>query len=419
MVLRALFLLTLSASLMAQGFPTFMSLGNVIHGFGSNTVALLDTGLQASTPLQIAPAGLAARLFTWDRNSPDDLLVWASDGIIYRSTVTSGGVNVVPFSQSSLPGVSGLLQLSWDQQGDLIATGDTLGHKLFRIDRITGAVTPLLAFPFPSSVRCGLQHPGTGDFYIGTSQAIWRVSGVLPASPSVTQVHLAGTNIKSMTFDPSDPRFLLFLEGTSIPALRRLDTTTLQVQTLFTGLPGLDLLRADEQGSFVGVDNRNVYRLANPTVIPMGGITPVLLGTNPNIGCCTLRDTVVIGETFDPFRLDIDSQPNGSATIQILNPPPGTTETWTFVSGTTIFPVNAGPWLGIFPDGLTLDLMASFPTPQPGLFLHSAGAPPALTAFPPGSLTFLAGQTWDWVTAAFGPFGAWYGKTNVERVTWQ
>ena len=91
------------------------------------------------------------------------------------------------------------------------------------------------------------------------------------------------------------------------------------------------------------------------------------LGTNTNVGCCLYIDAVVIGETFTPFHLEMTPIAGGAALIEIDDPPTGVTQTWMFISTTTIYPRGAGPFLGIVPDGFTVALMALTATPQGGL----------------------------------------------------
>lgn len=415
---RSILVLTLvvASSVHAQNAPTYMQLGQVVHGFGGGAVALLDLSLQTTTPLQIVPGNLGCNAFTWDPLSPDDLVAWASDGHVYRATVTAGGVSVVQFTQQPLPGTSGVLQMSWDANGDLITVGSALNSQIVRVDRTTGVATPVLSWPFPTAPRCGRVDPSTGDYYIGTDNAIYQVSGVQSGTPSVNMIYSAPGIVADMTLDPLQPQYILFIQSGHI---RRVDKNTGVSETLHSPPPFFDGIRTDHQGGFIAIDQRDVYQIDNPAVIPTGGITPMLLGSNASVGCCTNTDNVVIGETLNPFRLQVTTQPGGGAQIDVLNVPVGVSQSWMFVSKTTYLPAGGGPFLGILPDAWTFAVMSAFAVPQPGNFVHSLGPPPSSVTLPAGTFAPFIGETWDAVTAAIGPGGAYWGRTNVERITWQ
>jgi len=408
---RWLLAAALSTGLTAQ-FPTFMQFGNVVHAFGGNSAALLDTGLQTITPLALLPPAVNITALTWDPNSPDDLIVAASDANIYRCTVTSSGVNRVLFTTATFAGVR---QLSWDQAGDLIVTAIGGGNLMWRIGATTGAATPILSWPM-TNLYCGAQDKVTGDYYLGNSAGVWRVTGVPTGTPSVTLVAPTTSSVTSLAFDAMQPQWLLFTRSQN---LYRMHLTSFAVEPVWTGVQPIDMIRTAHDGTFRAIRSRNVFEQGNPATIPAGGVPPTLLGANTNIGCCALTDAVVIGETHTPFRLTIDSQPGCGATFEIANAPVGTSTTWMFFSGTTTFPVGTGPFFGLMPDGVTLVFMNTFATAQPGNFLHSLGPPPPLTVIPPGVLCFLSGQTWDVVVASWGPTLQFNGRTNVQRLTWQ
>jgi len=409
--LRSICSLLLCAGLCAQS-ATFLQPGHVVHAFGGGAVALMDTGLQTLTPLQVVPAGLNVNKLTWDPLSSDDLIVAASDNMIYRSSVSAGGVTITPFSPQAIAGVR---QLSWDQNGDLLVVGLSQGDVITRVDRLTGVATPVLSWPL-TQITCGLQNPTNGDYFVGNTQGIWRVTGVPSGTPSVTLVAPTPTSVSSMAFDALQPRFLLFTRSQD---LYRLDVTTLVVEPVWTGVQGIDLIRTSHAGDFRAVRSRDVFSQQNPAIVPAGGSPPVLIGANASIGCCNLADAVVVGQTYEPFHLQITSDVGCGATFVIDNPPVGTSTTWMFFSGTTTFPVGTGPFFGLMPDGVTLLLLDAFAAPAPGSFLHSIGPPLQTTVLPPGILCFLSGQTWDVVVAAWGPTLQFAGRTNVQRLTWQ
>lgn len=408
---RWLFAAVLSTGLTAQS-PTYMQFGNVVHSFGGNSAALLDTGAQTVTPLALLPAGINITALTWDPLSPDDLIVTASDAKVYRCTVTAAGVNRVLFTSATFAGVK---QLSWDQTGNLIIAALGGGNLLWRVDRNTGAATPILSWPL-SNLNCGVQDKTNGDYYLGNSSGIWRITGVPTGTPSVTLVVSTASAVTSLAFDSLQPQWLLFTRSQD---LYRMNTSTFAVQAVWTGIQPIDMIRTAHDGGFRAIRSRDVFEQGNPAIIPAGGAPPTLVGSNTNVGCCSLTDACVIGETYTPFRLTIDSQVGCGATFEIANTPVGTSTTWMFFSGTTTFPVGSGPFFGLMPDGVTLVFMNAFAEAQPGNFLHSLGPPPPVTVIPPGVLCFLSGQTWDVVVASWGPTLQFNGRTNVQRLTWQ
>lgn len=409
-------LVSVSASVACgQSAPTFMQFGNVVHGYGSGQVALMNIGLQTATPLQVVPTGMSCNAFIWDPANADDLIAWASNGHIYRATVTGAGVSLAQITVSPIQGTAGIQQMSWDAGGDLITVGSGLSSDILRVDPVSGLVTTVLSWPFNSSLRCGRVDPATGDYYVGNNQGLWRVSGVLSGTPSVVNV-VSGAVVDDVAFDPGRPQDVLYLTSGDV---KRVNKITLTIETVVTSPPNYDHIRADEQGTFVAVDGRNVYRFSNPQAIPTGGVAAMLIGSNTSIGCCSNTDVTVVGDGITPFRLEVGAVPGGGAQISIDGIPVGISESWMFVSRTTVLPAGAGPFLGILPDAWTFQVMAATAVPQPGGLLHSAGAPTSSAVFPAGSLTPFVGETWDAVLAALGPNGEFWGRTNVARVTWQ
>ncbi len=102
---------------------------------------------------------------------------------------------------------------------------------------------------------------------------------------------------------------------------------------------------------------------------------------------------------------------------------PLVSEGYMLLSAATTQPVGSGPLFGIWPDGLTWGNFAS-PASYGNPVHFLAYSPPLGVAFPdtpisvpPGTLSFLAGQTWD-VGYALLASGAYLGKTPVVRIAW-
>jgi hypothetical protein len=96
-------------------------------------------------------------------------------------------------------------------------------------------------------------------------------------------------------------------------------------------------------------------------------------------------------------------------------------EGFTFISATPAPFVGGGPLLGIIPDALTWPIL-SLP-PSVGNPLHFLVGIPGVYpdvpfVVPAGSLSFLAGQTYEMVTMLLGPGLTWAGRSDVQRLVW-
>lgn len=408
----------LAVAFLSSMLPAQLTPGQIVHGYGGNAVALIDVAGQTQVRLSLAPGNLAANAFVWNRAAPNELISWASDSHLYRVAVgPMGATTYQRLGTRQYSGVEGVTQLSWDQGGQLLVVGNSPGGQVFRVDPVTGADTLVLDFPFPQSIRCGEADPLTGDIWLGSRNALWRVTGTRTGTPSVTQILTTAGNVDSLAFDPSNPRTIIYCEQGNI---WRIDTQTLVPEQLeFLSNPFFSFVRRDGLGRFIASAGRNVYEIPIPGLVPSGGITPMLIGRNTNIGCCLNVDLAVVGDDARPFSLFVDNPPGGGATISYRNVPSGVGQTWLLPTTDTRFPVNQGPLFGIYPDLLTLTFIQLFPTPVPGSPVHSAGPPPAVFSLPPGTFTPFVGQSWDLVNVAFDTSGTWLGRTNVARVTWR
>jgi hypothetical protein len=111
----------------------------------------------------------------------------------------------------------------------------------------------------------------------------------------------------------------------------------------------------------------------------------------------------------------------GDLTLSVVNLPVATSEGFTLVTSSPIGPPNSGPFFGIWPDNQTWGFIATpagagnplhFTVGTPGVF------PLAPFSVGPGTLSFLAGQTWDAVVVAAAPGLTYLAHTNVVRLPW-
>ncbi len=110
----------------------------------------------------------------------------------------------------------------------------------------------------------------------------------------------------------------------------------------------------------------------------------------------------------------------GDLSIGINGLPPAASEGYILVSTTTTGYPNTGPVFGIVPDAVTWSGINS--PGFPGNPLHYlTGFPGYFPSVPfvvgPGSLSFLVGQTWDFVGIYFAPGFQYIGRSCVSRVT--
>lgn len=129
------------------------------------------------------------------------------------------------------------------------------------------------------------------------------------------------------------------------------------------------------------------------------------------------------GELFDE-NLFVASTSGGGAgdlslSLTMINPT--AVEGFTFISGTPSPVFGGGPLLGIIPDALTWPIL-SVPA-SPGNPLHFTLGTPGVYpdvpfVLPVGTLSFLAGQTYDMTTMMLAPGFVWAGRSAVQRLVW-
>jgi hypothetical protein len=114
----------------------------------------------------------------------------------------------------------------------------------------------------------------------------------------------------------------------------------------------------------------------------------------------------------------------GDLSLSLVSTSPGAIEGWILLSADVSHPASSGPALGIYPDLTTWSILFGTPIAD-GNPLHFF-IPSQLGLFPnvpfqvaPGGVSFLAGLTFDFTGAVFGPGPVYLGRMNVVRHTFQ
>ncbi len=111
----------------------------------------------------------------------------------------------------------------------------------------------------------------------------------------------------------------------------------------------------------------------------------------------------------------------GYLSISLTAISPTATEGFLLVTSQATGPLGLGPLFGIVPDALTWSVFSSplvpgnplhFPIGFPGVF------PDQPFTVPPGTLSFLAGQTWDTATVLLTAGPTYVSRSNVSRIVW-
>lgn len=112
----------------------------------------------------------------------------------------------------------------------------------------------------------------------------------------------------------------------------------------------------------------------------------------------------------------------GDLTLSVTNLSLLATEGFLLISTDATHPVGTGPLVGLYPDALTWQLLSEPLTlGSPFHFPCNSGFglfPDAPLLVAPGSLSFLAGQSWDFGFVVFGAGFTYIGKSPAKRVVW-
>ena len=168
----------------------------------------------------------------------------------------------------------------------------------------------------------------------------------------------------------------------------------------------------------------NDINTTNSSPIEVGFGPPRTQANTVNAAALTSNQGLV---TAALFRLDYTPLPylqvtstGGDFNMSLTEVPGALAQGWTVISTNTSNPVDSGPILGIYPTQTTFDVLAlnpSFGNP----LAFTTGVPPGFYptspfSLPPGTVNFLAGQTWDFVTLGVDPILFFVRRSNVVRV---
>jgi hypothetical protein len=111
----------------------------------------------------------------------------------------------------------------------------------------------------------------------------------------------------------------------------------------------------------------------------------------------------------------------GDLSLSLASISPGAVEGYMLVTSSAVGGAGSGPFFGIWPSGETWALIATplavgnplhFVVGVPGAFPDTGFSVPA------GTLSYLAGQTWDLVCVVAGPSLTYLGHSQVQRMPW-
>jgi hypothetical protein len=129
-------------------------------------------------------------------------------------------------------------------------------------------------------------------------------------------------------------------------------------------------------------------------------------------------------EPFNVLAVTQSGPGVGDLAISLTLISPTATEGYMLITFDTSHTVGSGPFFGVYPDAGTWELLITTPLldsnpihfPVPSIF---GGFPNSTFTAPPGSLSFLTGQSADFAAALFAPALTYAGKSNVVRVSFQ
>jgi hypothetical protein len=164
--------------------------------------------------------------------------------------------------------------------------------------------------------------------------------------------------------------------------------------------------------SSVGGSTAPVPRLTASGLAPVTGSVSTSGGTKYRLG-------------YNPInRLIASTTGNGAGdlTLAVQNLVPNATEGFLLISTDATHPLGTGPMLGLWPDALTWQIvMEPLALGSPFHFPCNTGFglfPDQPLSVPAGSLSFLAGPSWDFGFAVFAPGFNYLGRSPVNRVVW-
>lgn len=395
MILRPLFVLTAAASL-AGALSAQVQVGDiamvslvdyqfcVFDGTGAPTYYGLSntTGLGGTTN---------TNAIVWDPNNAQSFIL-GGEGFVGRVTITGPGTSTYSLISNSVGAVS---QLSFDANGDLIVIDSTL-DQVTRLNPITGALTPITfgTQPWGDELNAGAIDPATGEIFVGTNQALYRIApggstGTLLSSNWSTGQYAFCTGI---TFDPNSTD--LFVSILTADRIVRMNRNTGAINDLVPphSIQSCNSIAVDDNGDVVvGGWQNKLYRVA-----AIGG-TFNLIGQADNQGVLATAVDVVRtvcngsvaqygsgcpGTGFFVPSLDLDgcAEPNSNVTLEIKKGLGGSTALLFLGAAPSSIPIGGGCTLNVFPIiGPQLPLPLSGAGPGLGLL--------SIPAFIPGTLS--------------------------------
>ncbi|MBK6940475.1 MAG: hypothetical protein IPH13_09785 [Planctomycetes bacterium] len=172
--------LSLSLALIPGLASAQVAVGNIaVTGLSDQQFSILDpvSGNSIPYPLSdlIAP-GVSdwTQCIRWDADNPNDFYV-GGNGFIGRLTITGLGTSSYQLITNQVGIIS---EVSIDDDGSLVCV-DSTSNQVIRVDANTGAITPITSGPQPwgTDANCGALDPTTGDIWVGSNKALYRIVG--------------------------------------------------------------------------------------------------------------------------------------------------------------------------------------------------------------------------------------------------
>jgi hypothetical protein len=247
------------------GTPTYYGLSNTTGlGFSTNTNAIV-----------------------WDPANSQSFIL-GGEGWIGRISITGPGTA----NYSLITNAVGIIsQLSFDNAGKLIAI-DSTTDEVLKVDPSTGAVTQLTVGPHPWGVElnAGAIDPATGEIFVGTNQALYRIA------PGATTGTLLSSNWSTgqfafctgIAFDPNSSD--LFVSILTADRIVRMNRTSGAITDLVPAktIQSCNSIAVDDNGDvIVGGWQNKLYRIAIP------GSSATLIGQASNQGVLATAVDVV------------------------------------------------------------------------------------------------------------------------------
>ena len=392
-----------------------------VTGFSFTKFSVIDAG--GVTAYSVGSfGGGQTQAILWDDQNPDDFII-GGVGFIGRATITGPGTATYTLLTTAIGQAT---QLSWGPNHEIV-TPDQVTDQILAWDETSSSVVPITSGnqPWGYTVNAGTYDPNTGKYYVGNDGSVYNYMPGAPPALFATGWTTGTSFVSGIVIEPGSGDIIVTADTSpSSPISHVLRISPAGVISPNDVVPPGSISRPNSialdtiNGNFIiGADGGSVYS------VPFGSAlaTPTLVVTVTSQGS-SVSGVSVVGPSAPPsFSISVTADPTGAALFDLSNIPAGTSDGWTFISGDTTVPPGMGWAFGITPDPLTYLILNIALVPQPGNLFHwlygiTGVYPDVPFAFPPGTLTPLSGQPFDFVALALDPSFAIIGASNAQRV---